>query len=266
MPDYQAIVESWAGKLGATIVDIEDDEAVLGFPALAEHVLELLIQGFPIWMAASSEVTTRQLFIGLPVEDELGCVTAMHELGHIATTTPYEAQSVDVEARATQWALEHLPFTPSPLAAQYLDTALLSYEADPDLEGTAGETTQAAHRELQSLYHMLDPEWAAAHAAHLARLRTVSNQYAQGDLDDEGYGVRPYDEVEHFLSTKDIGLGRSVEEDPRAHLAHALRNEAQFHREEASAPNIEHPERQLGFADGLVRAAKLIEGSDNLFV
>lgn len=147
-PDYQAIVKTEAEKLGATLFDLLDFDSYSLEGVLYE---EPRISTWPkeyLYQAAWSNVETRQLFVQMPIEDELGAVIAMHELGHIATTpagTPTVGdEAVQVEAKATCWGLSRLNFPLSPESAVGMLAALRDYahQTGQPLDGLAGRLQQ----------------------------------------------------------------------------------------------------------------------------
>lgn len=193
-PDYGRIVKDAARKLHATIYSLHaDDMARAGVPPwywISDEAAEDPRASFSL-------VDSRQLFTCLPVRTELGCLIAMHELGHIATTPPDSPPNmVDDEARATQWAIDHLPFTISPDSAREAITALDHYAS-----ATGPATEEAAKKTLAYLHKIADtaparhwttpdtngafpsdpvpdlpedrPEWQEAYREHLARVAAL---------------------------------------------------------------------------------------------
>ena len=139
MPDYQAIVDKLVEENHAHIVDLRSDEALpiliqlkADIPApMAALGLEMGVidrNRLPKITAqdAFSDTKSKTLYVTMPVKSELDCIIALHELGHIVHNDRGES-SVEREARATQWALDHCGFRPSAHTAKEMERALDSY-------------------------------------------------------------------------------------------------------------------------------------------
>lgn len=145
--DYRSSLDKHAAALGATIVDIQSQQAMKEEPG---QILQGVLSGYSPRDCAFSNTRTRKLYIQLPVESDCDYVIAMHELGHIATTPLDTPVNVESEALASQWALDNSDFPVTRQAAGLMQEALESYEEYADC-GKPGPVAKRLTNELHAL-------------------------------------------------------------------------------------------------------------------
>lgn len=159
MQDYSAIVETLCKQNNAKIVDLLSLDALVpylivkcGFTSPQDAIVAMMAGDVPKpeEQDAFSDSDKRELYVRLPIKTELGCVIALHELGHIVHEDKGDTKTVEAEARATQYALDHCGFKPNKRTAKVMLDALGSYEGDKDvIQG--GPTVNRLHSELNAL-------------------------------------------------------------------------------------------------------------------